>query len=49
MCSSDLFLHYARTANELALMRTLKRALDPKNILNPGRVLDAATLRPPAA
>jgi FAD/FMN-containing dehydrogenase len=25
---------------ELALMRTLKQAMDPKNLLNPGRVFD---------
>jgi len=32
------FLHYCRTPEELALMRTLKAALDPKGILNPGKV-----------
>ncbi|WP_075790869.1 FAD-binding oxidoreductase [Massilia putida] len=32
-------LHYSRTEEELALMRTLKRCLDPHNILNPGRVV----------
>jgi FAD/FMN-containing dehydrogenase len=32
------FLHYSRTPEELALMRTLKAALDPKGILNPGKV-----------
>ncbi|HTQ13891.1 MAG TPA: FAD-binding oxidoreductase [Rhizomicrobium sp.] len=30
-----------KSAAELALMRTLKRTLDPKNILNPGKVLTA--------
>jgi FAD/FMN-containing dehydrogenase len=30
-----------RTAAELHLMRLLKRTLDPKNILNPGKVIDA--------
>ncbi|MFT5118235.1 MAG: FAD/FMN-containing dehydrogenase, partial [Kiritimatiellia bacterium] len=25
--------------NEIALMKTIKQALDPKNILNPGRVI----------
>ena len=33
------FLHHSRTPEELALMRTLKQALDPNNILNPGKVL----------
>ena len=31
-----------KSAAELDLMRTLKRALDPKNILNPGKVLPPA-------
>ncbi|HMI96456.1 MAG TPA: FAD-binding oxidoreductase [Micropepsaceae bacterium] len=31
-----------RSADEIALMRELKRTLDPKNILNPGKVLPAA-------
>jgi FAD/FMN-containing dehydrogenase len=35
------YLHYSRTPEELALMRTLKQALDPKGILNPGRVIPA--------
>lgn len=33
------FLPYSRTPEELALMATLKRALDPRNILNPGKVV----------
>ncbi len=33
------FLHYSRTPEELALMRAIKAALDPKNILNPGKVI----------
>ncbi|HLO61908.1 MAG TPA: FAD-binding oxidoreductase [Azonexus sp.] len=33
------YLPYCRTPEEIALMRTLKAALDPTNILNPGRVL----------
>ena len=33
------YLHYSRSAEELALMRTLKSALDPKGILNPGKVI----------
>ncbi len=32
------FLHYSRTPEEMALMRTLKAALDPKGTLNPGKV-----------
>ncbi len=32
-------LHHSRSPAELALMRTLKRALDPGGILNPGKVL----------
>ena len=34
------YLRYSRTPAELALMRTLKRTLDPNGILNPGRVID---------
>ncbi|WP_226574675.1 FAD-binding oxidoreductase [Acuticoccus sediminis] len=34
------YLGYSRTPAELALMHTLKKALDPKGILNPGRVLE---------
>ncbi len=33
------FLHYSRTPEEVALMRQLKAALDPKGILNPGKVI----------
>lgn len=32
------YLGQSRSAAELALMRTLKQAMDPKNLLNPGRV-----------
>jgi len=35
------YLGYSRAPAELALLRTLKRALDPQGILNPGKVLDA--------
>jgi len=33
------WLPISRSPAEIALMRTLKHALDPKNILNPGRVV----------
>ena len=33
------YLDWSRSAEEVALMRLLKRTLDPKNILNPGKVL----------
>jgi FAD/FMN-containing dehydrogenase len=36
------FLHFSRSAAEIALMRTIKQAMDPKGILNPGKVLPAA-------
>lgn len=32
------FLPYSRSEAEIALMRTLKKALDPKNLLNPGKI-----------
>ncbi|MDB5875451.1 MAG: D-2-hydroxyglutarate dehydrogenase [Ramlibacter sp.] len=34
-------LHHSRSPQELALLRTLKNALDPHGILNPGKVLPA--------
>ncbi len=34
------FLSYSRSAAELAVMRQVKRALDPHGILNPGKILD---------
>jgi FAD/FMN-containing dehydrogenase len=33
------YLAYSRTAEEIALMKVLKRAMDPKAILNRGRVI----------
>ena len=33
------FLHYSRSHAELALMRAIKQAMDPKGILNPGKVI----------
>ena len=35
------YLSCSRTPEEIALMRTLKNALDPYNILNPGKVLSS--------
>jgi FAD/FMN-containing dehydrogenase len=32
------YLTYSRTQEEIAVMRTLKRALDPHDILNPGKI-----------
>lgn len=36
------YLAHSRSAEEIALMRTLKAAMDPLNLLNPGRVLPSA-------
>jgi FAD/FMN-containing dehydrogenase len=33
------FLHYSRSNVEINLMKTLKKALDPKGLLNPGKVI----------
>jgi FAD/FMN-containing dehydrogenase len=40
------WLPHSRSATDLELMRTLKRTLDPKNILNPGRVIDLGNQLP---
>lgn len=34
------YLSFSRSSGELDMLRTLKRALDPHNILNPGKILD---------
>ena len=33
------YLPYSRTAEEISTMQLLKRSLDPKNILNPGKIV----------
>jgi FAD/FMN-containing dehydrogenase len=33
------YLAQSRSAEEIDLMKTLKTALDPRNILNPGKIL----------
>ncbi|MFT5501927.1 MAG: FAD/FMN-containing dehydrogenase [Woeseiaceae bacterium] len=33
------YLAISRSDEEIALMKTLKRSLDPKNLLNPGKVV----------
>ena len=35
------YLSYSRAPEEIALLRAIKRALDPANLLNPGKILDA--------
>jgi FAD/FMN-containing dehydrogenase len=33
-------LHFSRTPQELQLLRALKQALDPRGLLNPGKIFD---------
>ena len=35
------FLKHSRSTDEIALMKTLKDVLDPKNILNPGKIFES--------
>ena len=35
------YIAITRSPEELALMRSIKRSLDPNNILNPGKILPA--------
>jgi FAD/FMN-containing dehydrogenase len=37
--SKKAYLPYSRTPEEIALMKTLKRTLDPAGILNPGKII----------
>jgi FAD/FMN-containing dehydrogenase len=34
------YLGHSRSAKEIALMKTIKQALDPESILNPGKIID---------
>ncbi len=36
------YLHFSRSAAELSLMRALRTVLDPRSILNPGKLIDHA-------
>lgn len=39
------YLLFTRTPEEIATMRMIKTALDPKNILNPGKIFEAQPLK----
>jgi FAD/FMN-containing dehydrogenase len=34
------FLHYSRTPAEMALLRAVKKAVDPQGVFNPGKIFD---------
>ena len=34
------YLHYSRSAEEIAMLRAVKRAIDPANLFNPGKIVD---------
>jgi FAD/FMN-containing dehydrogenase len=34
------WLKYSRSEPEMTILRSLKKALDPKNLLNPGKIFD---------
>jgi FAD/FMN-containing dehydrogenase len=36
------FLGYTRSPEEIEYMRGIKRAFDPNNVMNPGKIFDAA-------
>ena len=36
------FLHFSRSEAEIELMRAIKQAMDPKGILNPGKLFAGA-------
>jgi FAD/FMN-containing dehydrogenase len=37
------FLNFSRQPSEIALMQTIKQALDPNHLLNPGKIFDLPT------
>jgi FAD/FMN-containing dehydrogenase len=39
------FLHFSRSDAEIELMRAIKKAMDPKGILNPGKLFTSGTRR----
>ncbi|MGA8393868.1 MAG: FAD-linked oxidase C-terminal domain-containing protein, partial [Burkholderiaceae bacterium] len=43
------YLHLSRSPAELTVMRAIKQALDPMNLLNPGKVFDLYPENPKAA